>query len=162
MKRFEFRLERLLRLKRQKDRQAESRQLQARRVWEAAQSEVESLLERLMQTAEAVENRIGRTIEADCWTAQFQHMTQVRLAVDAAEVKAKRALEGLEEANRLRRITATEVEALEHLRQEQWREHRQETALAEQHRIDDVYLHRDSIVHRLAVIEQNQAEGSES
>jgi flagellar export protein FliJ len=145
MKRFVFRLESLLRLKRQKDRQAESRQLHARRVWEGAQLEVDSLLERLMQCASAVEARIGQAIETDRWIAQYEHMTQVRLAVDSAEAKAKRAMTALEEANRLRRITAAELEALKLLRQEQWQEHRKESAQAEQQRLDDAYLQRDGL-----------------
>jgi flagellar FliJ protein len=143
MKRFQFRLEKVLRLKRQKDRLAESRQLQARRIWEAARNEVDFLLDRLVQSAAAVEAQVGRPIEPDFWIAQYQHMTQVRLAVDAAEARATKAMTALEEANRLRRVTAAELESLQLLRQQQWQQHRQESATVEQQRLDDVYLHRD-------------------
>lgn len=154
MKRFQFRLEKLLRLKRQKDRQAELRQLSMRRVWEAARQEVDSLHERLVRSASAVEARIGQTIETNCWIAHYQHITQVRLAVDVAEANAKWAMTALEEANRIRRITAVELESLQLLRQQQWRQYRKESALAEQQRIDDVYLHRDNLSQRSTTTNQ--------
>lgn len=144
MKRFQFRLDKVLRLKQQKDRQAELRQISARQAWETAQQEVDSLYERLVRSASAVEARIGQTIETNSWIAQYQHLTQVRLAADVAEANAKRAMKALEEANRIRRITAVELESLQILRKQQWQEYRKEGALAEQLRLDDVYLHRDS------------------
>lgn len=142
MKRFRFRLESLLGLRRQKDRLAEARQLCARQAWEAAQSEVDTLLAQLVESATAIEARLGRTIGTDHWLAQYQHMTLLRLAVDRAEARAKRALTDLEEANRRRRTTATELEALERLRGEQWQEHRRDAARSEQKWLDDAYLHR--------------------
>jgi flagellar FliJ protein len=145
MKRFRFRLESVLRLKRQFDRQAEVRQQQARGNWEAAQREVEELVERLVQGAAAVEARIGTVNETDCWIARYQHMTQVRAALDLAESHAQRAKNLLDEANRLRRKTAADLEALLQLRREQWRQHRHESALAEQNALDDVYLQRGSV-----------------
>lgn len=143
MKRFQFRLESVLRLRRQFDRQAEVQQQRALRTWETAQLEVDQLLERLVQGAAAVEARIGKAIETDCWIARYQDLTQVRLAAEAAEVKASRAQALLEEANRKRRRTAAELESLMILRREKWREHRQEAAKAAQHQLDDAYLQRD-------------------
>lgn len=142
MKRFQFRLESLLGLRRQKDRLAEARQLRARQAWEAARTEVETLLGQLVESAAVIEARLGQTIGTDLWLAQYQHMTMLRLAVDRAEARAKRASAEFEEANRRRRITATELEALQLLREEQWQEHRHEAAQSEQKWLDDAYLHR--------------------
>lgn len=142
MKRFHFRLERLLRLKQQKERLAELRQLNARGVCEAAGREVDSLLDRLVQSAAALESRIGRPIATDCWIAQYEHMAQLRLAIDVAETNAKRAETALDEANRLRQAAAADVEALRFLRKQQWQQHRAESARAEQQRLDELWLSR--------------------
>lgn len=143
MKRFRFRLEPLLRIRRQRDRQAESRQWQARQLYEAAQAEVDFLYAQLVESAQAVEARLGQTVEPESWVAHYQHMTQVRRAADAAETSAQRARAVLEEANRLRRRTAMELESLELLRRQQWQEHRKHTARTEQSRLDDIYQRRD-------------------
>lgn len=142
MKRFEFRLDRLLRLKQQTERLAELRQLDARGVWEAAQREVDSLVGRLARSAAEIESRLGQPIEADCWIAQYEHMAQIRLAIDAAETNQQRAKTALDEANRLRRIAAAEVEAIRFLRTQQWQQHRAESARAEQQRLDEMWLSR--------------------
>lgn len=154
MKRFHFRLQRLLRLNQQKERQAELRQLQARGVWEAAGRDVDSLLDGLVRSAAAVESRIGRPIETDCWTAQYQHMTQLRLALDAAETSAQRAKTALDEANGFRRIAAAEVEALRFLREQQWQQHREESARAEQERLDEMWLRRRGLAPSLMAATQ--------
>ena len=142
MKRFRFRLESLLSLRRQKDRLAEARQLCARQAWEAARSEADTLLAQLVESAAVIEGRLGRTIGTDRWVAQYQHITVLRQAVDRAEARARLAQTDFEEANRRRRITATELEALQLLREEQWQEHRHEAVQSEQKRLDDAYLHR--------------------
>lgn len=143
MKRFQFRLERLLRLRQQKDRQAEARQQTARQAWESAQAQADALLARLVESASAVEARIGHAIETDRWVARFQHMTQVRAALDTAQQNARRAMTTLEAANDLRKVTAAEVDSLQQLREQQWHQHRRETTQAEQRLLDDLYLHRE-------------------
>jgi flagellar export protein FliJ len=145
MKRFHFRLERLLRLKQQNELQAELRQRHARGVWEAAGREVDSLVDRVAQSAAALESRIGRPVEAAFWVAQSQHMAQLRWALDGAEANAKRAESALDEANRLRQAAAADVESLRFLRKQQWQRHRAESNRAEQQRLDELWLSRRTV-----------------
>ncbi len=159
MKRFQFPLEGLLRLRRQKDRQAEARQQTARLACEAAQREVDTLMEHLVASASAVEARIGQSLATERWVAQYQHISQVRIAVDQAELKACRARNILEEANRQRRLTALELQALEKLRVLKWQEHRRESARLEQHRLDDAFLYRNDNIEQSVSADTRQIGG---
>ena len=142
MKRFRFRLDRLLRIKQQKERLAELKQLQARGVFDAADREAKELIDRLSSSAATIESRVGQPVEAIVWHAQYQHMTQLRQGVDNAEAKAERAKAALDEANRHRKAAAAEVDALQFVRRGEFEKHRDETVRANQARIDEMYLSR--------------------
>lgn len=137
MKRFHFRLERLLKLKRQRERQAELRQRQARGLLDAARTEMKVLEESLSENAEAIESRLGQPVLPDFWMAHYQHMARLEQALNSAEAKTHKADANLEEANRVRAKIATEAESLEHMRTRQWREHRETAARTEQQRLDE-------------------------
>src|SRR2546422_8526661 len=116
MKRFHFRLERVLKLKQQRERQAELRQQQARLMLENAKANVAVLTDRLIQNAAALEAQIGNLVQPDSWIAGYQYLAQIGQALELAEVKARRAGEGVREADALRARIAIEVEALLYLR----------------------------------------------
>jgi flagellar FliJ protein len=140
MKRFRFRLERLLRLKRQKERLAEMRQLHARGVCEAAEHDVARSLDQLVRGAAIAQSPVGQPIETDLWIAQYHYMTQLRQAVDAAETTAELARATLGEANRARQAAAADAELLVRLRKRKWEQYRAETARAEQQWLDELWL----------------------
>jgi flagellar export protein FliJ len=142
MKRFRFRLERVLKLKLQKERQAELRQRQARVVLQAAQSEVAAIEDRLAQNAAALESQIGQSVEPDLWLARYQHLTAIGQALESAEAKAQPAARDLEQADAARARIATETEALAQLRERCWEEHRANARRAEQQYLDELGLHR--------------------
>lgn len=142
MKRFLFRLERVLKLKQQRERLAELRQQQARQLVEAARAEVSRLTEQLRQTAGALHGKAAGPVAADTWIAHYVHSARLGQALESAEVHVQRALQRLQEAAAQRTKIAQEVEALQHLRDQQWEEHRQDMLRSEQIRLDELGMRR--------------------
>ena len=142
MKRFLFRLERVLKLKQQRERLAELRQQQARQLVEAARAEVSRLTEQLQQTAGALRGKGAGPVPAGTWIAHYVHSAQLGQALESAEVHVQRALQRLQEAAAQRTKIAQEVEALQHLRGQQWQEHSQDMMRAEQVRLDELGMRR--------------------
>ena len=147
MKRFHFRLQRLLKLKRQLERQAELRQSQARASLDAVETEVTGLLDRLTESSRAIESRIGQPVPPDCWVARYQYSAQIGRALDSAETAARFAACKLDEANAARTRVAREAEALSHLRQRQWQAHERQATRTEQQYLDGLSLRRWSAAH---------------
>lgn len=142
MKRFRFRLQGVLRLKQQKERQAELRERQARVVLESAASEVAALEDHLAQNAAAVESCVGQSVPPDSWAARYQYVAVIGQALDSAELKARRAAHDVEQAHAARARIATEAEALAQLRQQSWKEHCADARRAEQYHLDEMGLLR--------------------
>ena len=142
MKRFHFRLERVLKLKQQRERLAELRQQQARQVVEAAKAEVARLTEQLRQTAGALGGKLGGAVPASAWVAHYEHSAQLGQALQSAEARVERALRGLHEASAQRTQIAREVESLLYLRRQQWDEHWKDVARAEQVQLDEQGMRR--------------------
>ena len=142
MKRFRFRLAGVLRLKQQKERQAELRARQAQMVLESAELEAAALERRLVQNAAAVESYIGQSVPPDSWMARYQYVAMVGQALESAESKMRQAGRDLEQANLARARIATETEALAQLRQQDWQQHRVATQRAEQQQLDERVLLR--------------------
>ena len=141
MKRFEFRLERVLKVKQQRQRLAELRQQQARARLNAAQAVVAALQGEIRETAAAVERSVGAN-GRQLWMALYERSRILGQALEAAEVKVQQAQEELSKADAWRRQIATEVEALLNLRQQQWQGYCQEVARAQQEQLDELGLRR--------------------
>ncbi|HZT82338.1 MAG TPA: flagellar export protein FliJ [Gemmataceae bacterium] len=142
MKRFQFRLERLLRLKEQRKRQAELAQAQARQALDRARAEVASLLGQLAAAAEECARRVGRPLPAGEWLLRQDHVGRLRAALDAAEEGVRQAERNLAEADARRARAALEVEALTRLRQRQWEAWRRDADRAEQGQADELGMRR--------------------
>lgn len=142
MKRFDFRLQRVLKLKQQRERLAELRQRQARQVLDAARAEVARLWEQLGHTAGALTGKLGGAVPASAWVAHYDHSVQLSKILETAEAREQRAEQGVQEAAALHTRIAQEVEALLCLRGQQWASHWQEVARADQVRLDELGLRR--------------------
>lgn len=142
MKRFQFRLERVLRLKEQRERLAELRQQQARLAVEAARARVSLLQEELTRAARSLQDKVGRAAASGEWVAGAEHTARLGKALGAAEADVRRADEDLRAAAVERTRVATEVEALLHLRQEAWQVHHEEAQRDEQERLDELGMRR--------------------
>ena len=142
MRRFRFRLERVLRVKRQKEKQAELRTVQARAVVDAARKEVATLCEIMVQTAAAIEASVGDQVQPHLWLARQQHAAQIGEAIGQAEQREQQAKRRLREAETARAQVAKETETLVNLRKQQCDHHRVEAARNDQNQIDAVALQR--------------------
>ena len=142
MRRFQFTLERVLKLKEQRERMAELRQKQARAALEMARRVVASIWTQLEQNAEALEVKVGTSIATGPWLAHYQHAAQLGQALEAADANLRRATQELRQASAQRVQITQEVEALRHLRHQQWQDHWQETMRQEQIRLDELGMRR--------------------
>jgi flagellar export protein FliJ len=142
MKRFRFALERVLRLKRQKEKQAELRTALARATADAARTQVATLGEMMERTAVAAASGVGSAMHVDMWFAHQQHAARIGHAIEHAEQEQQHAEHRLKEADLARARIATEVETLVHLRSQRWDEHRHDASRTEQQRNDETVLHR--------------------
>ncbi len=142
MKRFEFRLERVLKLKEQRKRLAELAQKQAFLALEGARAESAAVRDLLAQNALALQVQLGQCVPSGTWIAHYLHSARLGQALDAAEAKVEHFTQGLQEANKKRAQVAVEVEVLLSLRHEQRQKHGEETQWAEQIRLDDLGIQR--------------------
>jgi hypothetical protein len=141
VKRFEFRLERVLKVKQQRQRLAELRQQQARARLDAALAVTVALQGEIRETAAAVARSIGGN-GRQLWMALYERSRILGLALEAAEVKVRQAEQEFSQADAGRRQIATEVEALLNLRQQQWQGYCQDVARVRQEQLDELGLRR--------------------
>jgi flagellar export protein FliJ len=142
VKRFRFGLEKVLKVKMQRERIAEAKLAQARLALEAAQQHVETIAQEIGRVAANLEKTIGSVLRPETWTATFEHSSQLARALRDAEVALAQARQQFDEAAAVRRVLATEVEALKSLRQQKWDEYREESRKNEQDRLDELGMRR--------------------
>lgn len=142
MRRFDFSLDRVLRLKRQVLRLAELRQRQAHADHAAAAAEVERLARGLDDAAEALGRDVGRPLPAAAWLGRAEQAARANRLLEAAHAAARATAERLRAADRVRAQAATEVEALVQLRDHRLREFHRAVGRAEQADLDAVGLRR--------------------
>jgi flagellar export protein FliJ len=142
VKRFEFPLERVLKMKRQRERLAELEQQRARVAVDAAQEKVQQLRNQLTRVAESLSPLVGRPVAMHLWASQYEHTERLGRSIQASEQEVTVAKEKLRQAAAARAQVATEVEALATLRQKQWDEWQQAFQKADQERLDEVGLRR--------------------
>ncbi|MBW3543288.1 MAG: flagellar FliJ family protein [Planctomycetes bacterium] len=140
MKRFEFRLERMLKFQRQRERQAELHQQEARLELAVAESQVAAMAERLLETAASISEQTVRPGVQHARPTGFEHLVQVEQTLEAARTRVRAAQGHLDRATQERVGAATEAEALNLLRERSWNEHRKEVNRAQQVKLDDTAL----------------------
>jgi flagellar FliJ protein len=142
VKRFEFRLERVLRLKRQRARLAELRQKRARLAVEASQARVAGIRQQLARAAVGLEEKMGKALPAGAWQGVQVHAALLGRDLTAAEADLLRATGELEQAAAARARAVAEEEALLYLRRHAEEAHREAGERAEQVRLDELGLLR--------------------
>jgi len=142
MQRFEFRLERVLKLKKQREWLAELRQMEARAALDAARAQVAVLHDQVAQSAAALQTCLASAVRDAAWLARHQQALRLGPLLELAEAKARQADHMYQEASAARTQIATEVEALRHLRQQEWHAHRLARLRAQQEQLDEVGLRR--------------------
>jgi flagellar FliJ protein len=140
MQRFEFRLERVLKLKKQREWLAELRQKQARAALEIARAELAVLHEQIAQCAAVLQDGLAAASRDALWLSRHQQALRLAPRVELAEAKAHQADLKYREASTARTQIAAEVEALQHLRQQEAQAHRLALLRAQQEQLDEVGL----------------------
>ncbi len=135
MQRFQFRLERVLKLKQQREWLGELRRQKARLELEAIRARVRALNEELAAIARDLQS--GK-VPAERWLAAYAHSGRLGRTLLVAEAAAAQAERRLREATaELIRLTQ-EVETLKHLRERALQTHKEEAAAGEQRRLDEL------------------------
>ena len=142
MQRFEFRLERVLKLKRQREWLAELRQRQARAALDAARAEVTAILDQIARSAAVLQDGLAAAGRDASWLSRHQQSLRLGGLLELAEAKARQADVRYQEASAARTQIATEVEALQHLRQEEWHDYRLGVLRAQQDQLDEVGMRK--------------------
>ena len=142
MKRFEFRLERLLQIKKQLERMAEHRQQQAQVEFEAATGRVVLAERRVSEAGSGGLEALHRAAEIGLWQTRYEFVAVLEQAVTAAQKNAKEFLQRLLAAKLARTQVAKEVEVLIRLRHERLSIHREEVKCEEYARLDEIGMRR--------------------
>jgi flagellar export protein FliJ len=140
MKRFTFRLQRVLRVKRQRERQAELNQGQAQSLAEAAKIQLETARQQLDHKASELAIRPGQPRSAASNIAAMQYLDQLQRLVDATESRVREAVQKLHEAIANRARVHREVETLNLLHRAKWQEHKRDAAHTMQQQLDDLSM----------------------
>jgi flagellar FliJ protein len=155
VKRFHFPLERLLNAKRQLERLAEQRQQQARAAFEAACAEVARAESRVAEAAGGGLGSLRQSAALGMWQARYEQVAALGKVLAAAQAQARQAEVQLQAASLARARIASEVEALIHLRRQQWQAH---VKMAERHRQEQL----DEMGTRRWLEARNSTGGSDS
>ncbi|MEK6257846.1 MAG: hypothetical protein AABP62_04420 [Planctomycetota bacterium] len=139
MKKFLFRLERLLRFHQQRQKQAELHLGQAALERELALAEVNRIQQQIERACQLNES-VGGSIDPRARINAVWHVEQLGRVLTAAQEKLKLADQRFREADRERVEITQSVEGLLHLRGEQHNEHRDEAARQQQIELDEVVM----------------------
>ncbi|SRR5579871_24799 len=142
MKRFQFRLERVLFVKEQRERLAEMRQQQARARWEQARAECAQIEEQIARAAVDTAQKLRQAAVLGTWQAHYERAAELGELLAAAQRRVAEAEKLLQEANRLRIQAALEVETLRDLRAKEWQNYRKQAAQQQQNRLDELGVQR--------------------
>ncbi len=142
MKRFYFPLDRLLNAKRQLERLAEQRQQHARAVFEAAREEVVRAESRVTEAAGGGLETLRESAALGMWQARYEQVAALGKALTTAQAQARQAEEQLKSASLARARIASEVEALLHLRRQQWQAHVEVAERRRQEQLDEIGMRR--------------------
>jgi flagellar protein FliJ len=142
VKKFEFHLDGLLRVKRQLEHLADLEFQKAERRVSDAVARVTALTDQLAKASDHMAGRVGHAMSAGEWAVAFDRADQLGRQIETAKQSVIAAEQVLEAARRERVQVATEVEALGTLRTQQWEKWRQEVAAADTERLDELAMTR--------------------
>ena len=142
MKRFEFRLERILQMKKKLERLAELDQQRARAEFEAATARIVLAEERVSEAGSGGLEALRKSAALGSWQTRYELVASLEQEVTTAREQATHSQQLLLVAQLARTRIATEVEVLDRLRQDQFRTHREEVARREYEQLDEVGLRR--------------------
>ena len=142
MKRFEFRLDQVLRLKQQRHKLAELRQREAQAGRDSALAEVAKVQKRLARADSEWAAHYGEAASVAAWVSQSRYRTVLEQNLRAVEAVARAAEQTLQAAAAARAAAAKEEETLVALRDRQWREHQRAAARHERRWLDELGLRR--------------------
>jgi flagellar export protein FliJ len=140
VKRFEFSLDRLLRVKRQLERLAELEQRRAQDAVEAARATLQGFRDQLDRVSDQFSAAVGRAMAPHQWAFASDMAERLGRSIRQSEQEVAAAEQKLLVAAQERAQLATEVEAISTLRQQQWALWKQEAQKADQDRLDEVGL----------------------
>lgn len=140
MKRFEFSLDRLLRVKRQLERLAELEQRRAQDATEQARARLDAFRDQLARISDRFAAAVGRAMTPQQWSSAYDMAERLGTSIHVSEAEVAQAEQKLLAAAQERAQLATEVEAISTLRRRQWEQWRQEAQKADQDRLDEVGL----------------------
>jgi flagellar FliJ protein len=138
VKQFEFSLDRLLKVKRQLERLAEMELLRARDAVERARQHLQELRDQLARVADQLNASVGHAMTPYQWTSVYDQADRLGQFIHQSELEVEETERKLLAASQERAQIATEVEALDNLRQQQWSQWRQEAQKADQDRLDEL------------------------
>ncbi|MDY3555261.1 flagellar export protein FliJ [Gemmata sp. JC717] len=142
MKRFEFPLERLLRVKRQLERIAELELQRAQEATERARAHLQSLRDQLDSLSDKISASVGRVMAPQQWAAASGMAERVGRSIQVSEREVVAAEQRVLAAAQERTQLATEVEALSTLRRQQADKWQQEVQKHDQNRLDEMVQQR--------------------
>jgi flagellar FliJ protein len=138
VKQFEFSLDRLLKVKRQLERIAEMEQQRAREAVDHARARLQDLRDQLTRVSDQLNASVGRAMAPFQWTSVCDLADRLGHSIRSSEQEVAETERKFQDASQERAHVATEVEALVHLRQQQWSQWRQEAQKADQDRLDEL------------------------
>lgn len=142
MQRFDFPLDRLLKIKRQLEQIAEQKQQRAGGEVAAAEAALRGLHDQLTRMSDRMVAAVGRPTAAGQWAVAAGQSEWIGQAIRAAEGEVAAAGERLRAAADERAALATEVEALATLRGQRWERWRHEAQKIAQEQLDELGLRR--------------------
>ncbi len=140
MKRFEFSLDRVLKVKAQLKRIAEAEEARANQDVVSARVVVDGLKIQQVRVADTLSGRLGQGVSPCQWVNVFELSENLCRQLAAAEQSAQAAEDKLKTAHEERRVVASEVEALSSIRQQQWDAWKREREAKTQEQLDEVSL----------------------
>jgi flagellar export protein FliJ len=140
VKKFEFSLDRLLRVKRQLERLAELEQRRAQEAVEQARAALGAFQDQLARISDQFSRAVGRAMTPHQWVSASDMAERLGNSIRLAEQEVTQAEQKLLTASQERAQVAVEVEAISTLRGQQWELWRQEAQKADQDRLDEVSL----------------------
>jgi len=140
VKRFEFSLDRLLRVKRQLERVAELEQQKAQDAVAQARAVLDGYRDQLLRVSDQFAACVGRAMTPHQWSSAAELAERLGRSIADQEQEVARAEARLLAAAQERAQVATEVEAISTLKRQQWDQWKQEAQKADQDRLDEVGL----------------------
>lgn len=144
MKKFQFRLQRLLWYHQQRQKQAEVKLQQAAMQRETAFVEVQAIRQEIERACQLPE-QVGRLIDVSARQNVTAHLQALGRTLTAAEEKLKLTEQRLREASQVLTQITKDVEGLLHLRAQQLAEHTDEVARQQQIVLDEVVMRQWSM-----------------